>query len=37
MRNYVKYVLREGNLLEKREILGNMKSKLIMKNKKIII
>jgi DNA invertase Pin-like site-specific DNA recombinase len=35
MRNYVKYVLREGNLLEKREILGNMESKLIMKNKKI--
>jgi hypothetical protein len=35
MRNYVKYVLREGNLLEKREILGNMESKIIMKDKKI--
>ncbi len=35
MRNYAKYVLREGSLLEKREILGNMESKIIMKDKKI--
>jgi hypothetical protein len=35
MRNYAKYVFREGSLLEKREILGNMESKIIMKDKKI--
>lgn len=35
MRNYAKYVLREGSIIEKREVLGCLESKLIMKNKKI--
>lgn len=35
MRNYAKYVLREGSILEKREVLGCLESKLVMKNKKI--
>jgi len=37
MKNYAKYVLREGSIIEKREVLGCLESKLIMKNKKIII
>lgn len=37
MRNYAKYVLREGSILEKREVLGNLESKLVMLNKKIAI
>jgi DNA invertase Pin-like site-specific DNA recombinase len=35
MRNYAKYVLREGSILEKREVLGCLESKLVMKDKKI--
>ncbi|MCK9435252.1 MAG: recombinase family protein [Candidatus Cloacimonetes bacterium] len=35
MRNYAKYVLREGSILEKREVLGCLTSKLIMKDKTI--
>jgi hypothetical protein len=37
MRNYAKYVLREGSIIEKREVLGYLESKLIMKDKKIIL
>jgi len=37
IRNYAKYVLREGSILEKREVLGCLESRLVMKNKKIII
>ena len=37
IRNYAKYVLREGSILEKREVLGCLESKLVMKNKKIIL
>ena len=37
MRNYAKYVLREGSILEKREVLGCLESKLVMRDKKIII
>jgi hypothetical protein len=37
MRNYAKYVLKEGSIIEKREILYCLKSKLVMKEKKIII
>ncbi len=37
MRNYAKYVLREGSILEKREVLGSLESRLVMENKKLII
>jgi len=37
MRNYAKYLLKEGSRLEKRELLANLQSKLVMKNKKIIL
>jgi len=36
MRNYAKYVLREGSIIEKREVLGCLESKLVMKNRKVI-
>lgn len=36
MRNYAKYVLREGSIIEKREVLSCLESKLIMKDKKIL-
>lgn len=32
IRNYAKYILREGTSLEKRELLSNLKSKLIIKD-----
>jgi DNA invertase Pin-like site-specific DNA recombinase len=35
IRNYTKYVLREGSLLEKRQVLGCLESRLIMRNKKV--
>lgn len=35
IRSYAKYVLREGSIIEKREVLSCLESKLIMKNKKI--
>jgi DNA invertase Pin-like site-specific DNA recombinase len=34
-RNYAKYLLREGTLIEKRELLSCLKSKLTLKDKKI--
>jgi len=34
-RNYAKYLLREGTLIEKRELLGCLQSKLTLKDKKI--
>jgi len=37
IRNYVKYLLREKMLVEKRELLLFLKSKLILKNKKILL
>lgn len=37
IRNYLKYILRDGTNLEKREILSACKSKIILKNKSIII
>jgi hypothetical protein len=37
IRNYAKYLLREGTLLEKRELLSFLKSKLVLKDKKIIL
>ncbi len=33
VRNYAKYILKEGTILEKRELLTNLKSKLMLKNK----
>jgi len=35
IRNYAKYLLKEGSILEKRELLANLQSKLVMRNKKI--
>lgn len=37
VRNYAKYLLREGTLIEKRELLYFLKSKLVLKDKKITI
>lgn len=37
MKNYAKYVLREGSIIEKRQILGCLESKLVMRGKKIVI
>ena len=37
IRNYIKYLLREGTLIEKRELLSCMKSKLVLRNRKITI
>ena len=36
MKNYAKYVLREGSIIEKREVLGCLESKLVMMDKKVI-
>ncbi len=36
-KNYVKYLLKEGTIYEKRELLFNLKSKLILKDKKIYL
>ncbi|MFA6466755.1 MAG: recombinase family protein [Patescibacteria group bacterium] len=35
IKNYTKYLLKEGSILEKRELLTNLESKLIYMNKKI--
>lgn len=35
VREYAKYVLREGSMSEKRELLGNLRSRLVYKNKTI--
>ncbi len=37
IRNYAKYILREGSLLEKRELLSCLKSKVTLANKKIAV
>lgn len=37
IRNYAKYLLKEGTLVEKRELLFFLKSKLILKDKKILL
>jgi len=37
MRNYVKYLLAEGTMYEKRELLSFLKSKLTLKDKKIVL
>jgi len=33
IRNYAKYILKEGNIYEKRELLECLKSKLVLKDK----
>lgn len=35
LRNYAKYILKEGNIFEKRELLSCLRSKLVLKNKVI--
>jgi len=37
VRNYAKYLLQEGSDLEKRELLGCFKSKILLSNKVIIL
>lgn len=37
IRNYVKYLLKQGTILEKRELLPYLKSKLILRDKKILL
>ena len=35
IKNYLKYILREGSKIEKREVLGNLKSKISYKDKEL--
>ena len=37
IRNYAKYILKDGQNIEKRELLGCLKSKIILKNKIILL
>ena len=37
VRNYAKYILREGTGVEKRELLSNLKSRLVIKDSKVIL
>jgi len=37
IRNYAKYILREGTIMEKRELMASFKSKLMLKNKMIYL
>jgi hypothetical protein len=37
MRVYAKYVLKEGSSIEKRELLANLKSKIMLKDKKLTL
>ena len=37
IRNYAKYILRDGKDFEKREFLGCLKSRIILNNKTIIL
>ena len=36
-RNYARYILKDGLDIEKRELLGCLKSKIILKNKTIFL
>ena len=36
-REYAKYVLKEGSISEKRELLGHLRSRLVLKDKKITL
>jgi hypothetical protein len=35
IRNYAKYILKEGTTIEKRELLGNLRTRIIYKDKKL--
>lgn len=35
IRNYAKYILKEGTTTEKRELLGNLRSRIVYKDKKL--
>jgi len=37
IRNYAKYILKEGSVSEKRELLGNLRSRIIYKDKKLTL
>lgn len=37
IRNYAKYLLKEGSVSEKRELLGNLRSRIIYKDKKLTL
>jgi len=37
IRNYIKYILREESILEKRELLSCLKDKLVLKDGKITV
>jgi hypothetical protein len=37
IKTYAKYLLTEGTINEKRDLLGNLKSKLVFKDKKILL
>jgi len=37
IRNYAKYILKEGSVSEKRELLGNLRSRIVYKDKTLIL
>lgn len=37
IRNYAKYILKEGTTIEKRELLGNLRSRIVYKDKKLTL
>jgi hypothetical protein len=37
LKTYAKYILREGTMSEKRELLSCMRSKVVMKNKQLVL
>jgi hypothetical protein len=37
MKDYAKYVLKEGSAIEKRELLANLRSRIVLKEKKLTL
>ena len=37
IRNYAKFILKEGEIEEKRELLGNLRSRILYKDKKLTL
>jgi hypothetical protein len=37
IRNYAKYILKEGTVMEKRELLANLRSRIIYKDKELTL
>ena len=37
IRNYAKYILKEGTTVEKRELLANLRSKIVYKDKTLTL